>query len=203
MFNLESSITAWRQQMLAAGIASTSLDELEGHLREEIIRQSNTGLSQVEAFHAAVSKIGQPALLSTEFHKSDAWPSWLGQDKTMQINRILGVIWLVYSVASFTKSTHGLSSYARSPGFQPTPLFFLGLLLGLVYLFGIIASLGIFAGAAYARRYLLFLAGLAAFCGVIALVLKPSQPLCAFYTIAGFITLWLLWPPSNAKPATR
>jgi hypothetical protein len=203
MFCLESSITRWREQMLAAGIAPAALDELEGHLREEITRQSNTGLDEADAFHAAVQKIGQPAPLCMEFRKSGRWAGWLGPDKTMQTNRILGVVWLVYSVGRFIKLTNSLSSFVPSPDFKPSPMFFLCLLLGLVYLLGIIASLGIFAGATSARRYLLFLAGLDAFCGVIALSLKPSQPLCVFYTIAGFITLWLLWPPSKAKLATR
>ena len=40
MFNLETAITDWRRQMLAAGIKTPDhLDELESHLREEIGRQ--------------------------------------------------------------------------------------------------------------------------------------------------------------------
>jgi hypothetical protein len=70
MFNLESSIAAWRQQMLAAGIQSpVPLEELEGHLRDEVERQATAGLNQPEAFHAAVKKIGQAHLVQGEFEK--------------------------------------------------------------------------------------------------------------------------------------
>jgi len=40
MFNLESAISEWRRQMLAAGIQSpVPLDELEAHLRDELEHQ--------------------------------------------------------------------------------------------------------------------------------------------------------------------
>ena len=192
MFDLESSITRWRQQMLAAGITPATLDELECHLREESARQSDAGLDELAAFQVAVHKIGQPAPLNTEFKKSAGWLGWLSPDRTALINCLLGVVWFIYSVVSFSRLTGGLSANLGRPNFSPTPMFFLALVLELIYFLGIIASLGIFTGVRQARRYLLFLAGLAAFCGVIALALKPSQPVCAFYTAVGFITLWLL-----------
>ncbi|HEV2691263.1 MAG TPA: hypothetical protein VG347_00040 [Verrucomicrobiae bacterium] len=135
-----------------------------------------------------------------EFQKS---AFWLGEKNARWINRLLGGVWLVYSSVSFTKLGRGMWPEISRASSAHTPMFFLGLLLGLVYFIGIIASLGIFNGARAARHYLLFLAGLDAFCGVIALLLKPNQLACAFYTIAGFITLWLLWPQSKAKLAAK
>jgi len=42
MFDLEEKIAEWRRQMLVAGIKTPApLDELEGHLREEIELQIN------------------------------------------------------------------------------------------------------------------------------------------------------------------
>jgi Sec-independent protein translocase protein (TatC) len=70
MFNLEQSIAAWRRQMLAAGIKTPApLEELEIHLREEIERQTKSGLSETEAFTTAIQKIGQAQMLQNEFNK--------------------------------------------------------------------------------------------------------------------------------------
>ena len=73
MFDLEQSITNWRQQMLAAGIQTpVPLEELELHLREEIEQQMQAGLSASEAFGIAVKKIGQAPELKREFRKVSA-----------------------------------------------------------------------------------------------------------------------------------
>ena len=72
MFDLEKSITRWREQMLAAGIKTPSpLEELENHLREEIEQQMNSGASEQDIFHSAVEKIGQAHTLETEFSKNN------------------------------------------------------------------------------------------------------------------------------------
>jgi hypothetical protein len=76
MFNLESSISDWRQQMLAAGIKSpVPLDELESHLREEFERQIKSDLDEPAAFAIAVQHIGQPLVIENEFKKI-ARPIW-------------------------------------------------------------------------------------------------------------------------------
>lgn len=68
MFNLDQSILEWRRQMLAADINSpVPLDELETHLRDEIEQQAKSGVSEAEAFRAAVEKIGQAQTLKSEF----------------------------------------------------------------------------------------------------------------------------------------
>jgi hypothetical protein len=70
MFNLDQSIAQWRQQMLGAGIkAPEPLEELEGHLREEIKRQMRSGVSAQIAFAAAVMQIGPAGQLKAEFSK--------------------------------------------------------------------------------------------------------------------------------------
>jgi hypothetical protein len=69
MFDLEKAIAKWRKQMLAAGIQTPTLDELENHLREEIERQTKSGVGGQPAFEAATEKIGQPGKLKTEFKK--------------------------------------------------------------------------------------------------------------------------------------
>lgn len=70
MFDLEHSIAQWRRQMLAAGISALELDELESHLRDEVVHQMRSGLNGQLAFETAVSQIGQGAELKKEFkHK--------------------------------------------------------------------------------------------------------------------------------------
>jgi len=72
MFNLEQAIADWRRQMLAAGIKTpVPLEELEGHLREEIERQMKLGLSEQKAFEDSILRIGQPEILGNEFKKSE------------------------------------------------------------------------------------------------------------------------------------
>jgi hypothetical protein len=70
MFELEKSVAAWRQQMLAAGIKMPApLEELEIHLREEIERQMKSGLEGQKAFETAVGRIGKANPLRQEFQK--------------------------------------------------------------------------------------------------------------------------------------
>jgi hypothetical protein len=70
MFNLEHAITNWRRQMLAAGLKTPApLDELEGHLREDIRALVSAGQPEVEAFDLAVSRLGSSKPLQTEFNK--------------------------------------------------------------------------------------------------------------------------------------
>jgi hypothetical protein len=70
MFDLEKSITKWREQMLASGIQSPApLDELETHLREEIRTLVSAGTSEDESFRLAAARVGSPNQLSAEFDK--------------------------------------------------------------------------------------------------------------------------------------
>lgn len=72
MFDLEAKITEWRKQMLAAGVKSpVPLDELEGHLREEIERQVKSGVNDEAAFKSALEKIGAAGALNVEFEKME------------------------------------------------------------------------------------------------------------------------------------
>ena len=73
MFNLEQSITEWRQRMLAAGIKTpVPLEELESHLREEIEQRIKAGLNEATAFAAAVEGVGVAQGVRAEFAKIEA-----------------------------------------------------------------------------------------------------------------------------------
>jgi hypothetical protein len=70
MFNLDQAIAEWRRRMRAAGIKTpVPLDELEAHLRDGIEQQAKSGLSEAEAFQAAVEEIGKAHPLHQEFKK--------------------------------------------------------------------------------------------------------------------------------------
>jgi hypothetical protein len=88
MFDLEKSIADWRKQMRAAGIkASMPLEELEIHLREEISHFVASGKSEAVAFEIAVTRVGNPGTVGSEFRKNNSQVSRSG---------LIGLtIWLV------------------------------------------------------------------------------------------------------------
>jgi hypothetical protein len=93
MFNLEQSIADWRKQMLAAGIKTpVPLEELEIHLREEIERQTISGLSAQQAFGIAVKKIGHALELKREFKKVSA------SMEMQKIIKLAGVIFVAVAL---------------------------------------------------------------------------------------------------------
>ena len=201
MFDLEKAIAEWRREMLATGIKTPApLEELESHLREEIERQVKSGLDELSAFHLAVQKIGAPSSLQTEFKKvGGSFGAILGANKTVRINRMLGLLWLIYCVGSFYKVTSSMWSAFHLPDFQFTPLFWLAVLMDLIYFRGLIASIRLAAGVIRERRFILLLAILDAIGGVAFLSYHPFQPLVGFYTLAGFISILVLWPPQKTK----
>lgn len=70
MFNLDEAITEWRRKAKAEGINPTPLlDELEGHLREDVEREVREGLSMEGAFAVASQRMGPASALGIEFKK--------------------------------------------------------------------------------------------------------------------------------------
>ena len=86
MFDLEQSISEWREQMLSAGVKNPEIvDELESHLREDLARRVQSGESEERAFEGAVQGVGQASLLKSEFAK-------LGGKKWAWLTKLKGVI---------------------------------------------------------------------------------------------------------------
>lgn len=70
MFNLDQAIFEWRRKMISAGIKSSDvLDELEGHLREDIERRVRAGADASRVFEVAVARFGEPCALKMEFDR--------------------------------------------------------------------------------------------------------------------------------------
>jgi hypothetical protein len=75
MFKLEQAIADWRRRMEAGGIQSKGiLDELEGHLRDDIEAQVRSGLDEERAFALAARRLGPANALNHEFAKSTRAP---------------------------------------------------------------------------------------------------------------------------------
>jgi putative ABC transport system permease protein len=71
MFDLEQAIRGWRKQLnLCEALEDGSKTELECHLRDKIEYLVGRGRSEEEAFAEAVSKIGTPDTLGTEYYKA-------------------------------------------------------------------------------------------------------------------------------------
>ena len=75
MFDLERAIDAWRRHMAAGGVHPAEvLDELEGHLRDDVAEQVRNGAEAGPAFAAAVRRLGSARALAEEFTKADRAP---------------------------------------------------------------------------------------------------------------------------------
>jgi hypothetical protein len=112
MFNLEQSVAEWRRQMLAAGVKTQNvLDELESHLREDVERQMQSGVSAEKAFEAAFQRIGPVSSLKLEFAKVGG-RNWVLLRKLKDI--LVGSIASVPSLDTFAPSARQTLELART-----------------------------------------------------------------------------------------
>lgn len=110
MRDLESQIASWRREMKVSGIGSREvLDELEGHLRDDIERRMQSGVEAQRAFELAAESMGQPRMLRSEFQK-------------IQLHRIM-------SPAAHRRAQHVLAIIALTA-------FYIGILLPIAHKFG-------------------------------------------------------------------
>jgi hypothetical protein len=78
MANLEERITQWRRELAESlGGSAEVLEELEGHLRDEVGRLVQAGQPAEHAFDAAVTRLGGPQALAAEFARLAPPVSWL------------------------------------------------------------------------------------------------------------------------------
>jgi len=67
MFDLDTAIGKWRRQL---GGSADVLDELEGHLRDDIDQQVKSGSNLEEVFQIAVQRFGSATCVQEEFKKN-------------------------------------------------------------------------------------------------------------------------------------
>ena len=78
MANLEERIGTWRrEQAESLGGSAEVLEELEGHLRDEIHRLVQAGQPMEQAFESAVARLGSPPTLAAEFARVTPTKPWL------------------------------------------------------------------------------------------------------------------------------
>lgn len=208
MFDLESAIAEWRQELRAAGIHSAAtLEELESHLREELERQARTQGDAAEMFAAAVTAVGRPGELKSEFRKAGGWLSWLGDDGATRGYRVLGVAWLLYCAWQFVGLMISLASVSFNHlGIGVRPAMILVAVLMLVFLRGAVAGVRLCAGKTQDVRILKFIAILGLL-GLAALMATYRSVTVQEILLAGFnlVSFWLLRRRRNDafKPAAN
>jgi|SRR6185369_9824769 len=70
MFDLDQAIVEWRRGVVDAGLCTPEvLDELEGHLRDDVEQQVRSGLKLEDAFEVATRQLGGAKILKSEFRK--------------------------------------------------------------------------------------------------------------------------------------
>jgi hypothetical protein len=93
MFNLNRSLADWREELRRGGACSPDdLEELEGHLREEMTRLAEAGLSSEEAFIVAARRLGRTDLLNGEYAKINAPRVWMHRSHWMAVGIFLYLV---------------------------------------------------------------------------------------------------------------
>ena len=212
MFDLDHAVEKWREKMFAAGIRkSTSLDELESHLRDHIALLRREGEGVEEAFDAAIQKIGQIDVLKREFAKAEGFSGWLEHCNLRAIQRVLAVLWMAASC--WLLLTYALLRFIWRIRATFVPL---DVLVVLAATCGIIGSALLSSGSGWGRRIVRTLGFfMAAVCIVQVFFLIPRWlegqiPGRVFIargalTSLGLITVALLRsiPQPNSRPKPR
>jgi cytochrome c biogenesis factor len=78
MASLEDRFALWRRDLAEAlGGSAETLEELEGHLRDDVHRRIATGEPADAAFTAAAAQLGSASLLAAEIARSEPAVPWL------------------------------------------------------------------------------------------------------------------------------
>lgn len=96
MFDLNREITKWRNNLTRSEtLGESDIDELEGHLREEVGSLKGSKLSVQEAFLVAAHRLGGTARLSDEYAK-------INRGKRFRQN----VSWMIAGILTYLLATH-------------------------------------------------------------------------------------------------
>ena len=148
MFDLESSISAWRSQMLASGIhAPVPLEELESHLRDHIQQLTASGQSAADAFAIAAARLGDAPALKKEFTKvsRNRFAIWRGNPASLNL---IG-LWLI--IVGINASTEMRIWFKLGFGLSRFSLF--GLTVNLLLVLQLVAGIGLLLRGNFWRRF--------------------------------------------------
>ena len=216
MFNLDHAIEKWRGKLFAAGIRkSTSLDELEIHLREHIARLRSEGNDVETAFDATIQKMGQIDMLKREFAKAEGFSGWLDHCQSRGTQRVLAVIWMAASCCLLAL-TLVIIIYVRLGPARTYPTETLR--MGLVMLFavcGIVGSILLSRGSRWGRRIVRLISLLAAVESIWQihlaiplwlggrLFIEREMLICACVALLSLVSILLLQPPRNLDSQSK
>lgn len=92
MFDLNESLNDWREHLRQGErCRREDVDELEEHLREEMVKLEGLGLSGEEAFLLAARRLGGVDALAQEFEKVNFLSVWLNRLHWIAIGAIVGL----------------------------------------------------------------------------------------------------------------
>lgn len=101
MFDFEERIGLWKQSLSASSLGDRPevLDELEGHVRDEVERLVRGGEAPERAWAAAVERVGSREQLAREFAKVHEAPAWLAGRVALLAVAVVAVLtgWVVGS----------------------------------------------------------------------------------------------------------
>ena len=107
MFQLENAITNWRNSLLSSqNLTDSNVDELEGHLYDEIDNLVLTGLTEEEAFMVAAHRIGDHREIGQEFAKVNAKEIW--RKRVFWMLSGVFVFMVIGSLSSFLSAVSGI-----------------------------------------------------------------------------------------------
>ena len=124
MTDVESQIAAWRAYVAEApAVNGRDVDELEGHLRDQIAELDAAGLTADEAFLVAVKRMGDLDTLSREFareHSGRLWKQLVlsGEDEPARRPANGGLEALVFALAAAV-AIHVARLVAQFPEEEP------------------------------------------------------------------------------------
>jgi hypothetical protein len=154
-------------------------------------------------------------MLKTEFNKAGGLLDWLGENKSVRTNRILGALWAAYCSWMLLTIAPSILVGVYAPSFSLAASVISGIFVVLyIYLRGVIGGIRLFRGITRDRRMirLLALLNLIGCFALLYLIERFVQQFNALKTISMFVvanalfslvSIWFLRPPQETKLAAK
>ena len=154
-------------------------------------------------------------MLKTEFKKAGGLLDWLGENKSVRTNRILGALWAAYCSWMLLSIAPLILVGVYAPSFSLAASVISGIFVVLyIYLRGVIGGIRLFRGITRDRRIirLLALLNLIGCLVLLNLIERFVQQFNALKTISMFVvanalfslvSIWFLRPPQKTELTTR
>ncbi|WP_394554509.1 permease prefix domain 1-containing protein [Agromyces sp. MMS24-JH15] len=149
--DLDALIASWREWMERRDAVSTAdVDELEGHMRDQVEHLALGGLADDEAFLVAVKRLGSVDELSREYareHSERLWKQLVLSGEGDGLGASGGVGASGFGVSGFGASVTGASGDGAAAGARAVPLLRRANGLGVALLLGVGAGLAVKSAA--------------------------------------------------------